>query len=194
MNHKHTKAWNNAPAIDLRYKKASLDDLELLTKTRIQVLRAANRLNDSADMSEVEAESRAYYKRALADGTHTAYLVFGGETFVGAGGISYYTVMPTFHNPTGKKAYVREVADLRAFHFLHTVFIRTIITTQSTIMSARKKDAAAAGSTSSQTDTTKRKIVITVIPPPATLHSFFASYLLFSFLLDVLYPAIRPEP
>lgn len=194
MNHKHTKAWNNAPAIDLRYKKASLDDLELLTKTRIQVLRAANRLDDSANMSEVEAESRAYYKRALADGTHTAYLVFDGETFVGAGGISYYTVMPTFHNPTGKKAYVREVADLRAFHFLHTVFIRTIITTQSTIMSARKKYAAAAGSTSSQTDTTKRKIVITVIPPPATLHSFFASYLLFSFLLDVLYPAIRPEP
>ena len=82
MNHKHTKAWNNAPAIDLRYKKATLDDLELLTKTRIQVLRAANRLDDSADMSEVEAESRAYYKRALADGTHTAYLVFGGETFL----------------------------------------------------------------------------------------------------------------
>ena len=26
--------------------------------------------------------------------------------FVGAGGISYYAVMPTFHNPTGKKAYI----------------------------------------------------------------------------------------
>lgn len=115
MNHKHTKAWNNAPAIDLRYKKASLDDLELLTKTRIQVLRAANRLNDSANMSEVEAESRAYYKRALADGTHTAYLVFDGETFVGAGGISYYTVMPTFHNPTGKKAYVMNMYTAPAY-------------------------------------------------------------------------------
>lgn len=96
-------------------QKASLDDLELLTKTRIQVLRAANRLNDSADMSEVEAESRAYYKRALADGTHTAYLVFDGETFVGAGGISYYTVMPTFHNPTGKKAYVMNMYTAPAY-------------------------------------------------------------------------------
>ena len=25
---------------------------------------------------------------------------------VGAGGVSYYTVMPTFHNPSGKKAYI----------------------------------------------------------------------------------------
>ena len=115
MNHKYTKAWNGAPAIALKYKKASLDDLELLTKTRIQVLRAANRLDDSADMSEVETESRAYYKKALADGTHTAYLVFDGETFVGAGGISYYTVMPTFHNPTGKKAYVMNMYTAPAY-------------------------------------------------------------------------------
>ncbi len=115
MSHKDTKAWNGTPSIDLRYKKASLDDLELLTKTRIQVLRAANRLDDSADMSEVEAESRAYYKKALADGTHTAYLVFDGETFVGAGGISYYAVMPTFHNPSGKKAYVMNMYTAPAY-------------------------------------------------------------------------------
>ena len=35
-----------------------------------------------------------------------AYLVFDEETFVGAGGISYFQVMPTYHNPTGRKAYI----------------------------------------------------------------------------------------
>lgn len=35
-----------------------------------------------------------------------AYLVFDGNEFVGAGGISFFQVMPTFHNPTGKKAYI----------------------------------------------------------------------------------------
>lgn len=88
------------------YIKATLNDLSLLTKTRIEVLRAANNLDDSIDMSIVERESYIYYKNALTKNVHTAYLVFDGNVFIGAGGISYYTVMPTFHNPTGKKAYI----------------------------------------------------------------------------------------
>ena len=90
----------------LTWKKAGADDLEILAETRIQVLRAANKLPDDTDMSEVAASSKEYYQKALADGSHTAFLVFDGDTFVGAGGISYYTVMPTYHNPSGRKAYV----------------------------------------------------------------------------------------
>lgn len=88
------------------YRKATTDDLYILTKTRIEVLRAANGLDDNTNMSRVEKETRAYYENALANGSHTAYLVFDGDVFIGAGGISYYTVMPTFHNPTGRKAYI----------------------------------------------------------------------------------------
>ena len=90
----------------LRYQKATTKDIELLTKTRITVLRAANKLSDDIDMSEVEKESYDYYKDALEHGTHTAYLVFDDEMFVGAGGISYFKVMPTYHNKTGNKAYI----------------------------------------------------------------------------------------
>ena len=90
----------------LQHKRATIEDLALLVETRMEVLRAANRLDASADMTQVERETRAYYRSALADGTHTAYLVFDGDTFVGAGGVSYYTVMPTYHNPTGQKAYI----------------------------------------------------------------------------------------
>ena len=92
--------------MELIYKIASIEDLEVLVKTRIEVLRAANKLDDSVDMSEVEAESRVYYEKALADGSHTAILVFDGDKFAGAGGVSYYTVMPTYHNPSGRKAYI----------------------------------------------------------------------------------------
>ena len=88
------------------YKKADISDLELLVSSRVMVLKAANKLPDDADMSEIERQSREYYKKALADGSHTAYLVFDGEKLIGAGGISYYTVMPTCCDPTGKKAYV----------------------------------------------------------------------------------------
>ena len=90
----------------LTFRIATTDDIDLLTRTRIEVLRAANNLPDDTDMAEVERESRAYYRKALRDGTHTACLVFDGDRFVGAGGISYYQVMPTYHNPSGKKAYI----------------------------------------------------------------------------------------
>ena len=90
----------------LVYKRATLADLDILVETRAEVLRAANRLDASADMTQVERATLAYYRSALADGSHTAYLVFDGDVFVGAGGVSYYAVMPTYHNPTGRKAYI----------------------------------------------------------------------------------------
>lgn len=88
------------------YKKAGIEDIEVLTRTRIEVLRAANLLSPDTDMCEVEAQSREYYSKALQDGSHTAYLVFNGTRFIAAGGISYYRVMPTYHNPSGRKAYI----------------------------------------------------------------------------------------
>ena len=57
-------------------------------------------------MSEVERESYEYYRRALATGEHIAYLVYDNDRFIGAGGVSFYQVMPTYHNPSGKKAYI----------------------------------------------------------------------------------------
>lgn len=90
----------------LNYKKATIADLEILTETRIEVLRAANKLSDDVDMREVKKQTLEYYKNALKDDSHSAYLVFDGETFVGTGAVSYFQVMPTFHNPTGKKAYI----------------------------------------------------------------------------------------
>lgn len=92
--------------MSLRYKKATPEDIDILTETRITVLRAANQLTEDVDMSEVREQSYEYYRRALSQDTHVAYLVFNGEEFVGAGGISFFEVMPTYHNPTGKKAYI----------------------------------------------------------------------------------------
>ena len=88
------------------YKKAATKDIAELVRTRVIVLRAANKLSDDVDMSIVEQESYAYYKRAVETGEHMAYLVYDKETFIGAGGVSFYQVMPTYHNPSGKKAYV----------------------------------------------------------------------------------------
>ena len=93
-------------AKNYKYKKATIADIDELVKTRIIVLRAANKLSNDVDMSLVEKESYEYYKSALETGEHIAYLVYDNENLIGAGGVSFYQVMPTYHNPTGKKAYI----------------------------------------------------------------------------------------
>lgn len=91
----------------MKFKKASLSDLEILVSTRINVLRSANQLDLLVDMKEVEKSSRLYYQEALASDNHTAFLVYNADdNVIGAGAVSYYQVMPTYHNPSGKKAYI----------------------------------------------------------------------------------------
>lgn len=91
----------------MKFKKASLSDLEILVSTRVNVLRSANQLDLSVDMKEVEKSSRLYYQEALAGDNHTAFLVYNDDdNVIGAGAVSYYQVMPTYHNPSGKKAYI----------------------------------------------------------------------------------------
>lgn len=88
------------------YKRATTADLAELVRTRLIVLRAANKLSDDAQLPLVEETSYAYYQKALVTGEHIAYLVYDGEVFIGAGGVSFYQVLPTYHNPSGRKAYI----------------------------------------------------------------------------------------
>ena len=90
----------------MEFRIATQNDLDLLTTSRIEVLKAANKLDASTDMANVEKESYNYYKKALEDNTHYAILVMEDDKFIGAGGVSFYSVMPTYHNPSGKKAYI----------------------------------------------------------------------------------------
>lgn len=54
----------------------------------------------------MERQSYDYYQKALCNGSHIAYLVFDGNCVVGTGGVSFFRVMPTYHNPSGNKAYI----------------------------------------------------------------------------------------
>ena len=92
--------------MELTYKKMGVDDLDLLANVRAEVLRVANGLPEGTDMGAIRTRSYHYYERALREGTHTAILVFDGEEVVGAGGVSFYQVMPTWHDPSGCKAYI----------------------------------------------------------------------------------------
>lgn len=88
------------------HTKATLKDIDTLTKIRIQVLRTVNKLDETIDMSTVEKETYTYFKETLKSESHIAYLVYDEAQLVGAGGVSFYKVMPAYDNPTGEKAYI----------------------------------------------------------------------------------------
>ena len=77
------------------YKKATIKDIDVLTRTRIIVLRAANNLSADTNMSEVQKQSYEYYLKAIKNNTHIDYLVFNENSIVGSGGISFFQVIPT---------------------------------------------------------------------------------------------------
>ena len=64
--------------MNFSYKTATQQDIDILVTTRIEVLRAANKLADQVDMSEVAAQSRDYYEKALKDGDEVEFLYFMG--------------------------------------------------------------------------------------------------------------------
>lgn len=92
--------------MELKFRKAGIEDLSELIAIRIRALRAANDLSDDADMSEVEKEIFRYYQEALPSGSHSAYLIYDGDKIIGSGNISYYSVMPTYCHPSGRKGYI----------------------------------------------------------------------------------------
>ena len=75
---------HSLPDTLFEYKRTTAADLEELVRTRLIVLRAANKLSDDADMRLVENASFAYYQRALDTGAHIAYLVYEKYGFVAA--------------------------------------------------------------------------------------------------------------
>jgi len=95
--------------MNITYKKADESDIEILIKTRIQVLRNVNNLSEEIDITLLEKESYLYYLSCFQEDSHVAYLAFDGEIFVGSGGICFYNVMPYYHNPCGKKAYIMNI-------------------------------------------------------------------------------------
>lgn len=78
------------------YKRGVPEDIDILTEMRNRVLIAANKLPSDTDMSEISRKTHEYYKSALAQGSHIAYLAYDKDRIAGTGGVSFYRVMPTY--------------------------------------------------------------------------------------------------
>lgn len=88
------------------FRKATVEDIPLLIKCRMDLLHSAIKDGNESKWGFVEEQVKQYYKKAIPEGTHIAYLAFNGDTCVGTGGVCFYQILPTYFKPTGKKAYI----------------------------------------------------------------------------------------
>ena len=90
----------------MEFKIATISDIKILSEIRIEVLKAANKLDEVVELNGVKKETEDYYTKAFSEKSNVTCFVYDNGEFVGCGSISYYSVMPTYSNPTGKKAYI----------------------------------------------------------------------------------------
>lgn len=96
------------------YRRARKEDVPFLIASRLKLLQSANDLGDPQALQPVKEQLQSYYKK-IETGEHIEYLAYKGLQCVGSGGICFYQVLPTYHNPTGRRAYIANMYTLPEF-------------------------------------------------------------------------------
>lgn len=88
------------------YRFATGKDLDVLVRSRLEVLKAVNQLAGNYPFSDdLIRESQSFFE----NGDHTTVLAVSDGTIIGCGTICYIRVMPTFSHPMGKRARLMNV-------------------------------------------------------------------------------------
>ena len=90
----------------IEYRIVDDEDMELLMRSRLEMLRVVNNLPEDHEFDEVlEKESRYYF----ASGDQTTILAMEQGQAIGCATLCYIRMMPTISHPTGKRAHLMNV-------------------------------------------------------------------------------------
>lgn len=96
----------------IEYRIATNKDIELLLKSRLEMLKDVNDLPmDYVYSDEFVKESRKYF----LNGDQTTVLAMNDGDVIGCASISYIWIMPTFSHPTGKRAHLMNVYTRKSY-------------------------------------------------------------------------------
>ncbi len=95
----------------VQVRKVSIEDLELLIKWRMLVLSEVFPPEAGEDRRALIKSSEEYYKKHLADDSHTACFAVDEKNneIIGCGGICYQSEMPSPDNKTGTCGYLMNI-------------------------------------------------------------------------------------
>ena len=91
-----------------KLKKATIEDMEALVQNRVDMLKEVYELAPGEDVSLLTHTTADFYKKHLADDSHVAYFFTVDDTneVAATGGITFFELMPTPEDETGKRAFI----------------------------------------------------------------------------------------
>lgn len=97
--------------MSIRIEEATLDDLDLLVQWRLEVIEEVFSDRPHPVSQEVFDNTRAYYRRHLADSSNISCFAVRAETgeIVGSGAMCILEEMPSPDNPSGKVGYLMNI-------------------------------------------------------------------------------------
>ena len=93
----------------IEYRKATVDDVDLVSKIRLEFLSEVNNINCDQEKSKLYESIRHYMSFAIADESFVSWLAIENEEVIAISGISFYTLPPNKKCPNGKVAYINNV-------------------------------------------------------------------------------------
>lgn len=93
------------------YRKAKIDDVYALAKTRSFLLQEIDKYSDNERL-KVEDANILYFEKALADNSFVAWIALEKKRIIATSGLCFYEVPPSYKCPDGKVAYVMNMFTL----------------------------------------------------------------------------------
>lgn len=94
----------------IQIEQAGIQDLDLLMKLRMRVIREVFDCNDPEILDPLKEENRLFYQKNLVNGNHIACIVRNEDgEIAGCGGVCFYSEMPSPDNPNGRCAYLMNI-------------------------------------------------------------------------------------
>lgn len=95
--------------MDIKIRKASADDAELIANARVALLDEASGPLTGEEKSGLYASNKACIQEGLRSPSLVSFLAFDGDTLAGTCSATLYQVMPGIKLPEGKQAYLQNM-------------------------------------------------------------------------------------
>ena len=89
--------------MEVRYRSASIEDLEFLVESRLAFIHLSN---SDSDYEWIRGNIRAYFEKGIRENQCDIILAERDSAIIGTGIVFYYDSVPSMFNPLGKNAYI----------------------------------------------------------------------------------------
>ena len=96
----------------IKYRIASIDDIEVLIDTRIKFLHEAEEIHINECSKNLRETLRTYFQNNVPKGNFISWVAYEEDNIVATSGVSFHEVPPTFGNVSGKEAYIMNMYTL----------------------------------------------------------------------------------